>query len=136
MNVAPRSLIALCGAGLAIAACRSVTSPDEKAPSLHGDEPAVIVNPTDESRAELRQVVSDMLFGAEVALADDALTKSSVLVIERSRIRNLDDKRVSGRDLGEPQRFQLLTTGTECVLIHSPNLARYELTRTDCVPEE
>lgn len=129
------SLVVLCGAGLALAACES-TKPATEEPSLNGDRPAVIVNPTAESRDELRRVVSDMLFGAQVTLADDALTESSVLVVERSRIRSLDSPPLSGRDVGKPERFQLLTTGTECILIHSPNLARYELEETDCVPEE
>ena len=44
---------------------------------------AVIDKPTQESRAELAQAVSGALNGAHVTLADDALTKDSVLVIEK-----------------------------------------------------
>lgn len=121
-------------AACALAACRTAPPPDE--PSLAGDQPALIVNPTPESHAELERVVSDMLFGAEVTLSKDALTESSVLVVERARIRSLENPPLSGRDLGRPERFRLLTTGTECVLIHESNHARYELPETDCVPEE
>lgn len=129
-----RSLVGICCAGVVLMACKATPATDEA--SLKGDEPAVIVNPTAESRAELQRVVSDMLFGAEVMLADDALTQSSTLTIERQRIRSLDSPPLSGRDLGEPERFRLLTTGTECVLVHAPDKARYELVETDCVPEE
>jgi hypothetical protein len=120
---------------LVLAGCKATAPPPDQ-PSLRGDQPAVIVNPTAESRAELKRVVSDMLFGAEVTLADDALTESSVLIIERARIRSLENPPLSGRDLGKPERFQLLTTGTECVLVHESDHARYELIETDCVPEE
>jgi hypothetical protein len=103
--------------------------------SVHEERPARIVNPTGESRAELKRVVSDMLFGADVLLADDALTDSSVLIIERNRIRGLNNPPLSGRDLGRPERFQLVTTGTKCVLIHESDQARYELPGTECVAE-
>jgi hypothetical protein len=103
--------------------------------SVHEERPARIVNPSAGSRAELRRVVGDMLFGAEITLADDALTDSSVLIVERSRIRSLDNPPLSGRDLGRPERFQLVTTGTLCVLIHENNQARYELLETECVAE-
>jgi hypothetical protein len=103
--------------------------------SMHEERPARIVKPSAESRAELRRVVSDMLFGAEVTLADDALTDSSVLIVERNRIRNLDNPPLSGRDLGKPERFQLVTTGKQCVLIYESDRARHELLETECVAE-
>lgn len=129
------SMTLVCCAGLALTACKATAPPTDEA-SLQGDQPAVIVNPTAASRAELQRVVSDMLFGADVTLADDALTDSSVLIVERKRIGSMQNPPLSGRDLGEPERFQLLTTGTRCVLVHGTDQARYELTETDCVPEE
>jgi hypothetical protein len=113
--------------GLALAAC--------KMNPMHEDRPARVVNPTTESRAELQRVVSDMLFGADVALADDALTTSSVLIVERRRHRSLESPPLSGRDLGHPERFQLVTTRKNCVLIHENDRARYELLETECVAE-
>lgn len=115
-------------------ACKA--TPPEESTSLPGDQPATIINPTAASHAELERVVSDMLFGAEVTLPKDALTDSSVLVVERERIQSLGQPPVLGRDLGTPERFRLLTTGTECVLIHESNDARYQLPQTDCVPEK
>jgi len=103
--------------------------------SVQEDRPARIVNPTAESRAELQRVVSEMLFGADVTLAAEALTDSSTLIIERSRIRGLDNVPLTGRDLGEPERFTLVMTGMRCVLIHDRNGARYELRETECAAE-
>ncbi len=123
-----------------LAACKVTPAADRSSPAVKpassGDErPAVIVNPTPESRAELEHVVSDMLFGARVTLPMDALTKSSVLVLERERIKRLGQPPLMGRDLGKPERFRLLTTGSGCILVHESNDARYELPATDCAPE-
>lgn len=131
-----KTIAVLCAA-FSMAACKSTaTGPSSEDVSVPGDRPAVIVNPSAESRAELRRVVGDMLFGAEVTLSEDALTESSVLTLERQSIRSLGHPPASGRDLGQPERFRLMTTGTQCFLIHDSNHARYELTETECVPEE
>lgn len=103
--------------------------------AVHDERPAIIVASGEESRSELKRAVSELLNGVEVMLADDALTESSVLVVERNRVRTLEGAPLSGRDLGRPERFRLVTTGTRCVLVHENSEARYELTETDCAPE-
>ena len=130
-----RWIVSLCCAGAALTACKT-TAPVPYETSLQGNVPAVIVNPTPESRAELQRAVSEMLSGADVMLADDALTQSSILTVERRRTGSLDNPPVSGRDLGSPERFHLLLTGTGCVLVHESDEATVPLTETDCVPEE
>ena len=130
-----RSIVGLCCAGTVLAACKT-TAPAPYETSLQGNVPAVIVNPTPESRAELQRAVSEMLHGADVMLADDALTQSSILTIERRRTGSLDNPPLSGRDLGTPERFRLLLTGTGCVLAHESDESTVALTETDCVPEE
>jgi hypothetical protein len=122
--------------GAATLACIAMLAAGCKLSPVPEERPARIVEPTPESRAELRRVVGDMLFGADVALSDDALTTSSVLIVERSRSRSLDAPPLSGRDLGQPERFQLVTTGRGCVLIHENDQARYELLETACVAEQ
>src|SRR5437773_2672473 len=51
------------------------------------DLPAVLTNPTAESRAELARRVSGALHGAPITIADDALTRDSTLIVERARPR-------------------------------------------------
>lgn len=127
---APAALI--CCAALLAGACQA-TPPGDDPP---GEVPARLVNPTEATREELQRVVSDMLFGAKITLADAALTHSSVLVVERSRTGSIQNPPLSGRDLGRPERFQLVRTGGRCVLIHGDDQARYELTEAECVAEE
>ena len=130
-----RFIFSLCCAGAVLVSCKT-TAPVPYESSLQGNVPAVIVNPTPESRAELQRAVSEMLSGADVLLADGALTQSSTLTIERRRSGSLDNPPLSGRDLGSPERFHLLLTGTGCVLVHESDEATVSLTETDCVPEE
>jgi hypothetical protein len=62
---------------IVLAGCQTIASAD--------DVPARITNPTDASRAALQQAVNDALH-TEVLLADNALTDSSILIIERSPV--------------------------------------------------
>jgi hypothetical protein len=137
-----RSKTTVLSATLIAAGCNATMSGDaasgnlrDDTAALDGDHPAVLVNPTAESRAELERVVSDMLFGADVTLADDALTETSVLIVERRKVRSMENPPLSGRDLGSPERFRLYTTGTQCVLVHESDHARYELLDVECAPE-
>lgn len=97
--------------------------------------PARIIAPTAESRAELLDVVSNALHNANLTLADDALTKSSLLVIERKRHRDLNNNPVIGRELSQPEQFRLLLDGNQCVLIHLNNGNHRVLMNTHCIAE-
>lgn len=86
---------------------------------------ARIAEPTPASRAELAQAVSAALNGAPVTLADDALTRDSLLVVE---------KRLTGRDLGRPERFRLYKLGKDCLLVHESTGERTRLSSAACEP--
>ena len=90
------------------------------------DAPAIIVKPTPASRAELAQAVSSELNGAPVTLADDALTRDSLLIIERAHL--------SGRDFDRPEHFRLVKAGEHCALVHERTGKRTTLASTTCQP--
>jgi hypothetical protein len=99
------------------------------------DVPALIAAPDDASRAALRDTVSGIFGGQNVPLADDALTKSSLLLIERNVRGSLDAPPATGRVLEEPIRFRLVKSGDECVLVDLRDESRHPLADTTCVPE-
>jgi hypothetical protein len=88
---------------------------------------AVIDKPTKESRAELAHAVGSALNSAPVTLADDALTRDSVLIIERAHL--------SGRQLDRPEHFRLVKIGKDCALVHERTGKRTTLASTTCVPK-
>ena len=96
--------------------------------------PALIDKPTGESRAELAQAVSSALRGAPVRLADDALTRSSLLIVEKAHPRDASGVPLSGRDLDRPENFRLVKTGKRCALVHERTGKRTLLASTTCVP--
>jgi len=96
---------------------------------------ALIVDPDDASRAELRQVVSTALNGTEVTLAPDALTRESSLTLEHQPRQTMQQPALRGRDLGTPQRFQLVLDGTQCTLVHENTGLRWLLLDTECRPQ-
>lgn len=99
------------------------------------DRPARIANPTAESRAVLQHTVNDAL-NTKVTLADDALTDTSVLTIERDVPRSLEGSPAQGRNMEMPLQFRLVINGDDCVLIDQRDQSRHALKDTSCVAEE
>ncbi|MGD8841309.1 MAG: hypothetical protein PVI70_17015 [Gammaproteobacteria bacterium] len=112
---------------LLVVACR--------APTAGSDRPALIVQSDRASRAELEKTLSNLFGDAPIVLADDALTRSSILTLE------IDQKKISGgepalgRVLQRPYRFQLLKRQESCFLLDMRDGKRYLLQDTSCVPE-
>lgn len=98
------------------------------------DVPAVLSEPSAEVRAELRAAVSAALNVGDVRLADDALTSSNTLTVERDRPRDATGRQLSGRDFGRPERFLLVKNGSHCVLLHETTGNRIELAKAQCQP--
>jgi hypothetical protein len=98
------------------------------------EQPAVISAPTAESRAELARVVSAAFNGQPVTLADDALTRESVLTIERRAPSGEQGRAATGRTLGTPERLNLVLRGTRCFLVHASDGREWELNKAQCVP--
>ena len=120
-----RTLATAAACLLAIGGCKHV-APD-------ADQPAVIVAPSDASRTALQKAVNEEL-GTEVLLADDALTDTSILIIERNFPKGVTGSPAQGRTMDPPVRFTLMTNGTDCVLVEDSGGARYLLANTRCEP--
>ena len=103
--------------------------------SVSHDISAVISSPTEESRAELRKVVSKALNGIEVKFAVQALTQSSLLTIERRPVRDPQGRRIMGQELGMPHQFRLVKNGSKCILVKMSDGSRWVLPKTNCIAE-
>ena len=98
------------------------------------DVPALIVNPTPTSRFELTRVVTTAINDTAIALADDALTETSTLILERSPPRSIEEQPATGRLLDQPVRFRLVINAENCVLINEADGRRWRLFQTECIP--
>jgi len=121
-----KSLLAFAAAVTVLAGC--------KTNAIHGEQAARIVDPTDESRAALQDTVNALL-NTDVTLADDALVNSSLLIIERNVPRKIDSPPAQGRIMDMPIQFQLVTDGSDCVLIDKRDDSRHRLDNTVCAAE-
>jgi hypothetical protein len=117
--------LVICGL-IALAGCQTTAN--------NNDVPARISNPSAESRAALQKAVNDALH-TEVLLADDALTRSSILIIERSPPRTMQDLPATGRNMDPPVQFRLVTSDSACILIDTRDGSRHLLENTTCVAE-
>ena len=114
------------GIALVLAGCQSLVSGEDIA--------ARITNPTDHSRAALRNTINEVL-NTHVALADDALTDSSVLIIEQHPPRSMQNLPAQGRNMGTPLQFALVLNGSDCILIDQRDNSRHRLEKTTCTAE-
>jgi len=97
------------------------------------EQPAVIVVPTADSRAELARAVSLAMNGQPVTLADDALTRDSVLVIERRTPPGPQGRAATGRTLEAPEQLKLVLRGERCLLVRADG-REWQLDQARCVP--
>jgi hypothetical protein len=118
--------IALAVFAISFAGCKNV-APD-------ADQAAVIVNPDAASRAALQTTVNAVLH-TDVALADDALTETSILTIERKIPQSIEGSPAQGRNMEMPIQFHLVRNGSECILIDQRDMTRTVLTDTVCSVE-
>ena len=114
------------GGLIVLTGCQTMASSD--------DAPARIVNASAASRAALQNAVKDAL-NTEVLLADDALTRSSILVIERSPPKSMQGRPATGRNMDPPIQFQLVVNDSDCILIDTRNETRRLLEDTICAAE-
>lgn len=105
-------------------------------PAAPREHAAVLTNPTAETRRELSAVLDEALHGAPVRLADDALTRESVLLIDRVQWRDSGGLPLDGRQLGRPERFRLITHGSDCVLVYERTGRQYSLNAATCAPAD
>jgi hypothetical protein len=98
------------------------------------EQPAVIAAHTERSRAELASVASAAADGQPVLLADDALTRESVLTLERTTPPGPQGRAATGRALEMPARLNLVLRGTRCFLVRDSDGREWELSEARCVP--
>jgi hypothetical protein len=98
------------------------------------DRPARIVNADADSRAALQAAVNEAL-GNDVLLAEDALTDSSLLTIERWPAGTMENPVPQGRILEKPIQFRLVINDSDCILIDQRNASRHVLQDTECAAE-
>jgi hypothetical protein len=123
----PKPIISFVALLILLAGCQGLNK--------NSDLPALIVEPNDPSRAALQATVSGLFGGYKVRLADDALTQSSLLILELGPQKKLSNLPANGRILTAPYRFRLIKNDDECTLIDLRNGSRHVLADTTCVPE-
>lgn len=101
---------------LFITACSSLN------PSL--DRPAVIAVASEQSLQIVQHAIANLLHGANVTLADDALTQASSLTVHRTLL--------TSRDLGVVDNFQLVINRDDCYLVHQNTQNRQLVNELDC----
>ena len=114
-------------APLLLAACTAANE--------NSETPALIVEPTQASRAALRRTLAGLFAGLEVNVAADALTRSSLLVLQHSPQQKIDSQPALGRVVTDPLRFRLIIIEDGCYLVDPRDGRRHLLADTTCIAE-
>lgn len=96
--------------------------------------PAVITNPSAETRLELQQAIQSIIGGEPAKLADNALTTSSQLYIEYGVMTDDKHRPMTGRRLLTPFLFLLQQKGQQCLLRNEETGKEVQLTQIRCKP--
>jgi hypothetical protein len=103
--------------------------------SLSTDEqPALLADSTPVSRAELVRVVTAAADGRPTLLADDALTRDSVLTLEQREPSAQGGRVATGRTLDGPLKLKLVLRGERCMLVRESDGREWPLDAARCVP--
>ena len=87
--------------------------------------PAIRINVSPESHAELQQVVASSLGYPSVKITKKALTKNPILYFEKSKLL--------GFDLDKPTVFKLLKYKQQCILLDQKKNKYYKLNKVECI---
>lgn len=96
-------------------------------PAATAGVPALLVEPTSASRAEVTAAAAKLLHQQTVVLADDAFTATSTLALERSQLL--------GREMTPPEHLQLMLDGKGCYLLQPSTAQTARLHDTRCRAE-
>lgn len=94
-------------------------------------EPAILINPSAETQAELKDMISKALNGRSVRLAADSLTKDNRLIIDRAEHMRSGNP-IMGRKVEKPDHFYLMISGADCILRHEQSGETYVLKTAQC----
>jgi hypothetical protein len=103
--------------------------------TLQEEVPARLAEPSASARAELEAIVASAVGAHQLTLADHPFADSNVLIVETTPRRDPQGNRLPGRDLGRPERFQLLVSGEDCILLEERTGERWVLRKARCLPE-
>lgn len=96
-----------------------------------GEHPAVLTQQA--SNALVLQAAMQRMLGRAVTLAPDALMRESTLLVEPVGVM-ANGQRIDGREARPPERFTLLRSEGECVLVRASTGERLVLHGADCRP--
>ncbi|MEO8309384.1 MAG: hypothetical protein ABI616_15215 [Pseudomonadota bacterium] len=112
--------------------CAGMTLLVSVACAVEPDHPAVITNATSAARAELQQTVGKALGDPGITLADDALVSSNTLIVERARRLDPNGLLANGRETKPPEHFELMRSGSRCVLVRTSTRESWTLQHVTC----
>lgn len=113
----------LLSCAILIAGCESLMAQTEHDALLNVGDTASVAH----TQQELSATIAKMIKVSKLRLGSDELSKTSMLTVERSQLRDASGLLMQGLETEEPNVFKLVKRGDACFLIHLKTGKREEL---------
>ena len=95
---------------------------------------AIRLSPSADANVALSVAISSALGNITISLSSNALTETSLLMIERDSHYSINGRVATGRMMERPEKLQLFLEGSQCLLVYERTGTRYPLAATVCAP--
>ena len=120
------------GVAIAVTLVAACQTPALTQAEMSNGSPALLSNPSLETRSELTEIISKAMNGRQTVLAPDVLTASPSLIIERAAHKSIYGNPMMGRRMDKPDHFSLSLSGKYCILTHQETGTHYALKYVKC----
>jgi hypothetical protein len=100
--------------------------------TAQSEKDALLLNPNKTVEQELIFAISKMLGTPKILLSAKDFTQSSILPVERIRLKDADGLRMQGLEMEEPHYFKLIKKNEECFLILLKTNKRLHIKSAKC----
>lgn len=94
--------------------------------------PAILINSQPKATKILEDTISTSLHGTEITLSKNAFTHDSIIIIEPTKIQSIRLPHGMGRNVRQPEKYQLILDGGQCFLLHDKTQLTWHLGNLKC----
>ena len=67
----------------------------------------------------IEDIISTSLHGTKITLSKNAFIHDSIIIIEPTKIQSIEQPQGMGRNVRQPEKYQLILDGGQCFLLHN-----------------
>ena len=94
--------------------------------------PAILINSQPKAIKIIEDIISTSLHGTKITLSKNAFIHDSIIIIEPTKIQSIEQPQGMGRNVRQPEKYQLILDGGQCFLLHDKTQLTWHLGNLKC----